>query len=65
MNVIGIVLLCIFCYCIGLQKGKNPNFFKFDKKQKNKIEKKREGKKPFEKVVSIQQYKEKNKRSGR
>lgn len=65
MNLIGIFVLCILSYCIGLQKGKNPDFFKqlMDKspeKTKGKA-KKSQPKAPAEKVVSFQQYKAKRK----
>lgn len=68
MNVIGILVLCVVCYCIGLQKGKNPDFFKhlMNKKPKKPKKAKAKAKKkqlqpPAEKVVSFQQYKEKRK----
>lgn len=69
MITIGIFLLCVFCYFIGWQKGRNPHFFTylFSKNTEKTTERKeqRQGKKrpkaPAEKIVSFQEYKQKRK----
>ena len=65
MSLISVVMLCIMCYCLGLQKGKNPAFFKELFRKPPELQKAKPKKKnptlATKKVVSIHDYKRQRK----